>query len=138
MNRRTFLGLAAAASAALALDPERLLWVPGAKTIFLPPERSVVLAEIGDVEAVKAALGGPFVTGVTWVTGGRGGRVPVSVAGRLTSPQAVVEALTDEEFRLVVDRGRKLLAARTPRPRVSTSAGWPTVWRPSRLTRRED
>ncbi len=37
MNRRGFLGAAAAAVAALAIDPERLLWVPGAKTIFIPP-----------------------------------------------------------------------------------------------------
>lgn len=45
MNRRGFLqllGLAAlglAAAPVLALDPERRLWVPGAKTIFLPPVR---------------------------------------------------------------------------------------------------
>ena len=41
MDRRRFLqalGLAAASVAAEAvLDPERLLWVAGAKTIFLPP-----------------------------------------------------------------------------------------------------
>lgn len=35
MNRRTFLELLAAG---FALDPERLLWRPGAKTIFLPPK----------------------------------------------------------------------------------------------------
>lgn len=34
MNRRGFLG---AIAAALVLDPERALWVPGAKKIFLPP-----------------------------------------------------------------------------------------------------
>lgn len=44
MNRRGFLKLLclAATGAALApvleLDPERLLWVPGAKTFFLPSE----------------------------------------------------------------------------------------------------
>jgi hypothetical protein len=37
-NRRSFLQVAAAAAAALVLDPERALWVPGRKTIFvLPP-----------------------------------------------------------------------------------------------------
>ena len=34
-SRRAFLG-ALAASAAFALDPERALWVPGAKTISIP------------------------------------------------------------------------------------------------------
>jgi hypothetical protein len=36
MNRRAFLGLSSAALAAYTLDPDRLLWVPGAKTILLP------------------------------------------------------------------------------------------------------
>ena len=36
VNRRSFLGLSSAALAAFALDPERLLWVPGAKTILIP------------------------------------------------------------------------------------------------------
>jgi len=34
MNRRGFLG---AIAAALVADPERLLWVPGKKKIFIPP-----------------------------------------------------------------------------------------------------
>lgn len=36
VNRRAFLGLAGAAVAGLALDPEALLWTPSAKTILLP------------------------------------------------------------------------------------------------------
>ena len=36
MNRRAFLGTLLAAAPVLALDPERLLWVPGQKTIFIP------------------------------------------------------------------------------------------------------
>lgn len=36
LNRRGFLGALAAALAGATLDPERLLWRPGAKTIFLP------------------------------------------------------------------------------------------------------
>lgn len=36
MNRRAFLSTLAAGLAGAALDPERLLWVPGQKTIFIP------------------------------------------------------------------------------------------------------
>lgn len=36
MNRRAFLSTLGAALAGATLDPERLLWRPGAKTIFLP------------------------------------------------------------------------------------------------------
>ncbi len=35
-SRRGFLGLLATVAAGAVLDPERLLWVPGAKTWFLP------------------------------------------------------------------------------------------------------
>jgi len=37
VNRRGFLGTLAAALTGAVLDPERLLWVPGQRTIFLPP-----------------------------------------------------------------------------------------------------
>lgn len=58
MNRRSFLkaiGLGTAAVAAVAtgvveFDPERALWVPGAKTFFLPPEKSLIT----DATAVQA------------------------------------------------------------------------------------
>jgi len=48
MNRRRFLGLAAVA--AFTLDPERLLWRPGTRTIFLPPyaESKIPLFKKGD------------------------------------------------------------------------------------------
>jgi len=36
LNRRRFLGLTTAATAAMMFDPERLLWVPGARTFFIP------------------------------------------------------------------------------------------------------
>lgn len=39
IGRRGFLGAMATAAAGMTLDPERLLWVPGAKTFFLPPEK---------------------------------------------------------------------------------------------------
>ena len=38
MNRRAFLSLAAAA----ALDPDRLLWIPGRKLISIPAKLAVV------------------------------------------------------------------------------------------------
>lgn len=37
MNRRVFLGLLASSVAGLTLDPERALWVPGAKALFTAP-----------------------------------------------------------------------------------------------------
>lgn len=44
MNRRNFLNALGLGTAALGFDPGRLLWVPGAKTIFIPkppmPERN--------------------------------------------------------------------------------------------------
>ena len=46
MNRRSFLSTLALGAAGFALDPERLLWRPGAKTIFLPP---VCNLQIGDL-----------------------------------------------------------------------------------------
>jgi hypothetical protein len=52
-SRRGFLGLlgttVAATAAALELDPEKLLWVPGRKTIFLPA-KEVHLATSAEVE----------------------------------------------------------------------------------------
>jgi hypothetical protein len=43
MNRRGFLGALATLAAGHVLDPERLLWVPGAKTIFLPSRTPTLL-----------------------------------------------------------------------------------------------
>lgn len=48
MNRRGFLRSVLTAAAGVTIsslipdDPERLLWVPGAKTIFLPPDQKIV------------------------------------------------------------------------------------------------
>ena len=41
MNRRTFFSLLGIGAASAALDPERLLWVPGAKTISIPAPRTI-------------------------------------------------------------------------------------------------
>jgi hypothetical protein len=37
MNRRGFLSTLGLGFTSLALDPEKLLWVPGKKRIFIPP-----------------------------------------------------------------------------------------------------
>lgn len=37
MNRRSFFGSLLGLAASLTVDPEKLIWVPGAKTIFIPP-----------------------------------------------------------------------------------------------------
>jgi hypothetical protein len=45
-NRRGFLKALTATAVAMTVDPERLLWVPGAKTIFLPPVKPVSIVVI--------------------------------------------------------------------------------------------
>jgi hypothetical protein len=55
MDRRQFLRLAGAAIAGgMVLDPDRLLWVPGAKTYFLP-DTTIVEASTLE-EALRAGL----------------------------------------------------------------------------------
>lgn len=46
MNRRSFLKLIAAGAAAETLDLDKLLWIPGQKTIFLPTLREPSISEI--------------------------------------------------------------------------------------------
>ena len=43
MDRRSFLSLFGAAAIGATLDPEKLLWIPGHKTIFLPSATSFAL-----------------------------------------------------------------------------------------------
>ena len=49
MRRRDFLKFGAVAAAALAIDPERLLWTPGRKTIFLPTARQLEYLQAGEL-----------------------------------------------------------------------------------------
>jgi hypothetical protein len=46
MNRRLFLGAMTGAAAAQVIDPERLLWVPGKKKIFIPPAPQATLLPV--------------------------------------------------------------------------------------------
>jgi hypothetical protein len=52
MERRRFLQLVtSSAVSAYAFDLDKLLWVPGQKTIFIPPERKLIWA--GEVAALE-------------------------------------------------------------------------------------
>lgn len=42
MNRRGFIQTLLGTASAIALDPEKLLWVPGEKTIFIPPPPKLI------------------------------------------------------------------------------------------------
>jgi len=42
VNRRAFLQILSSVAATAVLDPELLLWKPGAKTIFLPPAKELI------------------------------------------------------------------------------------------------
>ena len=56
ISRRGFLSLLPAGVAGLTLDPERLLWRPGAKTIFLPSPRVVNYGSFVSYDDVTATL----------------------------------------------------------------------------------
>lgn len=49
LSRRHFLGSLLAAAPAMLLDPERLAWVPGQRTFFLPSSRAAVCVSLADV-----------------------------------------------------------------------------------------
>ena len=49
-TRRGFLRLLASGAVGYALDVDKLLWVPGAKTFFLPSIKKLTTAEILDLE----------------------------------------------------------------------------------------
>ena len=46
MNRRGFLSTLLTTSIAAAFDPERLLWSPSRKKIFIPPPRRVEIIDM--------------------------------------------------------------------------------------------
>jgi hypothetical protein len=60
MNRRQFFTRAAVAAAALVVDPERLLWVPGAKAFFLPPPKGPIVSGAQAEQAFKEIAAKPF------------------------------------------------------------------------------
>lgn len=86
MNRRHFLGLSTAATAAMVFDPERLLWVPGAKTFFLPSQEIVQAATLE--EALRLGL-------VAMVPNGHGGWAKLEVL-LVNNGQALDERIARE------------------------------------------
>jgi len=46
MNRREWLKLMLTGAAGLALDVDKLLWIPGQKTIFIPSSRSLSYSQV--------------------------------------------------------------------------------------------
>jgi hypothetical protein len=54
VGRRRFLQLTTALAVGMTLDPERLLWVPGAKTYFIPDPTIVTAKTMA--EALSAGL----------------------------------------------------------------------------------
>jgi hypothetical protein len=113
LNRRAFLGLAASATAgalaSAAFDPERLLWVPGQRTLFLPPERTLVQAKTLQ-EALSKGLTAVFPGGdrlqvrlgpgaVYW------GRFPV----RMHPPAPTLAEMIQFEVAAVEEQGGRVL-----------------------------
>ena len=66
MNRRAFLETLLGSAAALTLDPERLLWLPGEKTVFIPPSIRLIPINIAQTQL------GEFHNGLSspsdWIT----------------------------------------------------------------------
>ena len=51
MKRRHFLASMLTAASAMVLDPDKLLWIPGQKTIFIP---SAPLPRVLDLDEINA------------------------------------------------------------------------------------
>jgi hypothetical protein len=64
VNRRRFIQLVTSSAIGVySLDPERLLWVPGEKTIFIPPPRKLIFASevvAAEMERVMSVIGELF------------------------------------------------------------------------------
>lgn len=118
MNRRSFLkilGLGTTAAAAAALtpamlkgfvaDPERVLWVPGRKTIVLPPSKTFTLYTLDDLRALERGMG------VLEFYGPKGEPRLLSVPpGFAKDPHAarLLHTLGDCEVQMAIETGRDL------------------------------
>lgn len=93
ISRRSFFGRMASAVAGVALldvDPEKLLWVPGAKTIFLPPAPTIR----------KPPLFGPLDQIDTVALEERGGLRRVAETGRFIE--------MPDRYRITLDTGESM------------------------------
>jgi hypothetical protein len=99
MNRRSFIASLTAAAAGFALDPERLLWIPGAKTISIPKLQPYLYT-------VKMWLSDGSVA--YWTSG-----LPIQIPGHLLNQdvsQFILTAVPPDSLLNVVDRGELGLA----------------------------
>ena len=53
MNRRHFIQSLTAGFAAVAIDPEQLLWTPGSRTIFLPVASKISMLDAELLERIR-------------------------------------------------------------------------------------
>src|SRR5438876_9425605 len=84
MNRRFFLSSLIASGLTAAIDPERLLWIPGTRTIFIPPPRlctPVIYGIILDLETLICSVQ------IISPSGSRDIIVPYPIDGLLTLPE---------------------------------------------------
>lgn len=100
MNRRGFLGLIGSAFGAAAiateLDLEKLLWIPGRKTLFIPPADLT----IPDIVYCSLHRGAPSDAGSAEATYASYVRMPVSVVKRRTGWRTVGAPLVAPNTRI--------------------------------------
>ena len=106
LSRRGFLSLLGAGAAGLVLDPERLLWKPGAKRIFLPTPARVIAAY-------------PFTKGDVFTIAGRYAINPLTLEPVQTraGEKFLQQFVATEDVR----RGQEVLA-RAVSPRIATAS----------------
>jgi hypothetical protein len=109
MNRRSFLTRLVTGAASLAvaqvlesatLDPEKLLWVPGEKSFFLPPEKTFSTYSEADQLALERAIGVLRF----YDNGAR----PRAVSFNRWRPDQSLGLLSDQEVKLAIETGYSL------------------------------
>ena len=101
MNRRAFLSMVAAGMAGSVLDPERLLWVPGKKTIFLPSIQQPVGMTF-TLSNARLVVGDEFTIGGVWSTNPHGmssGELQRFVVTATTDSDGSLYAVKSQEMR---------------------------------------